>query len=331
MGRKRKAKRFERKWHKTALMRNGLILLSVVAIFILVRGPGRPTPPKAYALPTVSRGLLSVPPVPAYLFHNDKIEAPRRAVIDGQELFFRVETVEGTPRDVIRFYRTKYEHSTTDFFRAVLALGGKDNDQIRQAIRGLDRFYHAATDNSGMLVALEMLDPDATPEDLRAQLEAFVKTGKLGELWVARVINVYAQGDSGKSSVVSFWTGPNFNIWSAMKPYVEPPPAAEADEPDENAFAPLLTVAFPDEPRPLRFELSWLRQDAPAAIKQTKKRLLADGWQEDTVPPEGSGNVPDSIRMLKRGGEEVNIIVANDPEDQRATFVGMMHWQSSET
>ena len=326
MKRKRKKKSPKRKFHATALLRNAMILAAVVAVFVIVRGPSRPTPSKAYALPALSRGLMAVPPIPPYLFESEGVEKPRRAIIAGQELFFRVQTAEGSPRDVVRFYRNRYEHSTTEFLRKVMTAGGQSSQRrMAEAMKRLDDLYRAATDDSGMLVALELREPDADAARLEAQIEAFARTGNLGELWTARVINIYAQGDSGRSTVVSFWTGTDFNVNALLKGF-EPPVSGD----EEGREHQLLTIAFPDEPRPLTFTLSRFDRPGPAVLSKVQQRLLSQGW-ESTLPQKGAGRAPDTLRMLKRGDEELSIVVADDPAASAGTFVGTMHWQSSET
>ena len=325
MSQKRKKRSSPRRLRRTAVIRNLLLLLSVVAVIILVRGP-RKDSGTAFGVSVVGRGLLAVSPVPPYLFESEGVEKPRRAVVAGQELFFRVQTVEGGPRDVLRFYRQKYQHSTSEFLRAVYGpRSGPEQRRIVEVFEALDRFYRAATDRSGMLIALELSRKGLAPEELARRVERFTKTGNLSEVWTARVINVYARGDSGRSTVVSFWTGPNFNI-RALGRKLGRPAEPEGDDP---VHPPLLTVSFPDEPRPVRFSLRTSEQNARGALEEARAQLLASGWKESTLPPGDSGQEPERLGTFERTGEELHVVTAEDSQGQVGAFVGFMHWSSS--
>ncbi|MBX2813045.1 MAG: hypothetical protein KTR25_14620 [Myxococcales bacterium] len=311
---------------RRAAVRWILISISIVLFCVLIfPNFRRPRRASAEPVPTWLRALRAVEPIPTFLHRVSDVSEPRRAYFGDQELFYRVQTVDQSPDHVLNFYLDKYRGATTHFLDKVVSESIQGTDALSQDhLDTLEKGLIVRGDGQRFLGVLDPVDRQATKKQLLNRLAKFHQTGKLGELWVGRIIHIFPVDEFG-SRVVSIWTSADFNIKTLHKALTNPSFIDPKLPRPKNAEL-VLNFRLPDEDQPGALTVV----HAPMSHKQAGVVFTRDlenmGWSQTPSLVKST-----FLRSFSNEqNQEIQLAIREDPDSPAYSFISMLQWDQKD-
>ena len=243
----------------------------------------------------------------------------RGLLINGQELGFRVFTVEQDLNTALDFYESWCHGDNNDFPGQEKALSlVSQSEEAAPAHRSRswkDLVLRSQSDKLGMVACLKHGLANPSGEELAARLMAFLETGRLGELGQFHYAAVTQF--EGRARVVALWTQPDFYPFRMFPTEGDAPgfdPMAIARPPSGRR---LLSAGEFGHDETLAVYVD-CQEDIDALARFYRLDFVRQGWRLES---DTSDTAHSRVLIVQRSGETRLVALQQDPgERSTVTF-----------
>ncbi len=303
--------------------------LACVGLWLTALWPGRRPVAEGTVYEKNAQGAAQVARYLSGLAHTGEIRVGR---FNNNLVFYRVCSSRDTIREIFDYYEKLYRVRPAPSICARVP-GGMAGlvARLGAQVADLNNVYRQETKEMGLFGVIQ-LGPD-WEKTLFQRIQRFTETGRIADLGAAKMIVAFRPPRSRRTTFITFWPGPGFNVRNLYPPA----PGQDApgrDLPDAPRCPGLRRIASMEEGASFaRGYVGLYESDGPLndVAEFYSSRMPRFGWTQQTPAMRPGPQESDTQTLFfAKGKKEATILIRNLNRGEAVQVVVMCRWPGSE-